>query len=141
MKSATLVRPRRLPALNWARLFATFLLTLTVLTVALSVVVWAGIGFRPPHISFIQGSVVFVAEMFYAISYAAMGWVLATRLPRNLLGWIFIFLGFAMAAQLSVTFAIEASGVYETLRRLHTPLLFGAWASSSFHLPAMVVLT
>src|SRR3954447_62943 len=141
MKSATLVRPRRLPALNWARLFATFLLTLTVIIVGLGIAMWAGIGFRPPHISFIQGSVVFVAEMFYAISYAAMGWVLATRLPRNLLGWIFIFLGLAMAAQLAVTFAIEASGVYETLRRLDAPLLFGAWLTSSFHLPALVVLT
>src|SRR3954451_13673398 len=141
MKSATLVRPRRLPALNWARLFATFLLTLTVIIVGLCVAMWAGIGFRPPHISFIEGSVVFVAEMFYAISYAAMGWVLATRLPRNLLGWIFIILGFAMAAQLAVTFAIEASGVYETLRRLDATLLFGAWLTSSFHLPALVVLT
>src|SRR4051794_25626605 len=139
MKSATLARPRRLPAINWPRLLATFLLTLTVLIIALSIAVWAGIRFRPPHISFIQGSVVFVAEMFYAISYAVMGWVLATRLPRNLLGWIFIFLGLAMAAQLSVTFTIE--GVYQAFRPLETPLLFGAWVSSSFHLPAMVVLT
>jgi hypothetical protein len=139
MKSATLVRPRRMPVINWARLLATFLLTLTVLIVALSLAVWAGIRFRPPHISFIQGSVVFVAEMFYAISYAAMGWVLATRLPRNLLGWIFIFLGLAMAAQLSVTFTIE--GVYQAFRPLETPLLVAAWVSSSFHLPVMVVLT
>ena len=59
MKSAALARPGRLPAINWARLLATFLLTLTVLAVALDVVLWAGMRFRPPHITFIQGSAVF----------------------------------------------------------------------------------
>jgi len=139
VKSATLVRPRRLPAINLARLFATFLLVLTVLTVGLGVALWAGIRFRPPHISFIQGSIVFVAEMFYAISYAAMGWLLATRLPRNLLGWIFMFLGLAMAVQLAVTFTVE--DVYQAFRPLETPLLFAAWVTSSVHLPALVLLT
>ena len=58
MKSATLVRPRRFPAINFARLFATFLFVLTILLIGLGVALWAGIRFRPPHISFIQGSVV-----------------------------------------------------------------------------------
>jgi hypothetical protein len=141
MKSAALVRPRRFPAVNWARLLATFLLATTVLGVALDIALWGSLRFRPPHISFIQGASVFVAEMFYAIAYAAMGWVLATRLPRNLLGWIFMILGFAMAAQLTVTFAIEWSGVYQAFRPLDTPLLFGAWVASSFHLPSLVLLT
>lgn len=139
MKSATLVRPRRLPQINWSRAFATFLLALTVLFVALCVALWAGIRFQPPHISFIQGSVVFVAEFFYAISYAAMGWLLATRVPRNLLGWLFLFLGLAMAAQLAVTFSIE--GIYQAFRPLDTSLLFGAWVASSLHLPLTVLLT
>jgi hypothetical protein len=139
MKSATLVRPRRLVQINWLRLLATFLLALTVLIVGLDIVLWSGVRFRPPHITFIQGSVVFVAEMFYSVSYAAMGWLLATRLPRNLLGWIFILLGLFMASQLLITFTIE--GVYQAFRPLDTPLLFGAWLASSFHLPALTVLT
>src|SRR3954467_9590130 len=100
MKSAALARPRRLPAIHWSRLLATFLLTLTVLAVAIDVALWAGMRFKPPHISFIQGSAVFAAEMFYALSYSAMGWLLATRLPRNLIGWIFLVLGVSMAIQL-----------------------------------------
>ena len=60
--------------------------------------------FQPPHISFIQGSTVFIAEMFYALSYSAMGWLLATRLPRNLLGWMFLVLGLSWASQLTMTF-------------------------------------
>jgi hypothetical protein len=112
-----------------------------VLVVVVDIVVWAGIDFRPPHISFIQGSVVFVAEMFYSVSYAAMGWLLASRLPRNLLGWIFLFLGLAMAVQLTITFTIEATGVYQAFRALDTSLLFGAWMASSLHLPTLTLLT
>jgi hypothetical protein len=141
MKTASLVRPRRLPQVNWSRALATFLLTFTVLVVVVDIVVWAGIDFRPPHISFIQGSVVFVAEMFYSVSYAAMGWLLASRLPRNLLGWIFLFLGLAMAVQLTITFTIEATGVYQAFRALDTSLLFGAWMASSLHLPTLTLMT
>ncbi len=138
MKSATLVRPRRVPQVRWLYWLATALLILTVVGVAVDIAVWAGIRFRAPHLSFIQGSAVFVAEMFFAVSYAAMGWVLATRLPRNVLGWIFLFLGLAMAGQLAVTFMIES--VYDAFRPLENPLLFGAWIASSFHLPSLVVL-
>src|SRR4051812_13691775 len=133
MKSATLIRARRLPAVNWMRTFATFLLVLTILAVIADIAIWAGMRFKAPHISFIQGAAPFVAEMFYAVSYSAMGWLLATRLPRNLLGWIFLFLGVSMGIQLTTTFIIE--GVYQAFRPLETPLLFGAWATSSLHLP------
>jgi hypothetical protein len=64
---------------------------------------------------------------------------LATRLPRNLIGWIFLVLGLSMAFQLTVTFIVD--GVYQALRPLETPLLFGAWATSSLHLPMLIVLT
>ena len=57
--------------------------------------------------------------MFYAISYAAMGWLLATRLPRNLLGWIFLFLGLAMAVQLH-GHVHDRGGVYQAFRPLDT---------------------
>jgi hypothetical protein len=139
MKSATLVRSRRLPQINWLRALATFLLALTIISVLLDIALWAGIRFQPPHISFIQGSTVFIAEIFYALSYSVMGWILATRLPRNLLGWLFLFLGLFMGAQLVMTFAIE--GVYQAFRPLETPYLFGAWMASSLHLPSLVVLT
>jgi hypothetical protein len=139
VKSATLAVPRRLPRVNWPRLLATFFLTLTLLLVGFAIVLWSGIRFRPPHLSFIQSSAVFVAEMFYAVSYSAMGWLLATRLPRNLLGWIFMVLGLAMALQLTITFSVE--GVYQAFRPLDMPHLFGTWFMSSFHLPALTVLT
>src|SRR4051812_25404188 len=139
MKTAALSRPRRPVAISWSRAISVFLLALTVVGLLASVVLWAEVRFRTPHLSYIQGSLAFVAEMFYAISYAAMGWLIIRRMPRNLLGWVFMFLGLSMSLQLTVTFTIE--GVYQAFRPLEPSLLFGAWLTSSFHLPMLIVLT
>ena len=129
----------RLAQVNWARLFASFLFALTVLATVVDFVVWAGQRFAPPPVSFIRGQSVFVAEMFYGVSYAAMGWLLATRIARNPLGWIFLVLGVTMALQLTVTFLVEEG--HQALRPISYPLLVGAWFASSVHLPSIVVLT
>jgi hypothetical protein len=125
--------------INWPRLVATFMLTVTVLAVIVSLVVWGGQRFAPPPVSFIRGQSVFVAEMFYAVSYAFMGWLLATRLARNPLGWIFLILGVTMALQLTVTFFVEEG--HQALRPIGYPLLVGAWLGSSVHLPMIIALT
>jgi hypothetical protein len=124
---------------NWGRAFATFLLTLTVLAVIVDIVIWGGQRFRPPPVSFIKGASPYVAEMFYSVAYAAMGALLATRLPRNLLGWIFLLLGLAMASQMTATFIVEQG--HQAFRQLDYPTLFAAWLSSSFHLPFTILLT
>lgn len=125
--------------IHWLRVLATALFVTCVLSIVVAVFLWAGQRFRPPPISFIQGWTVFVAEMFYAISYSAMGWLLATRLPRNVLGWVFLALGLGMALQLNVTFLVEEG--HQAFRPLSYPLLVSAWAASSVHLPLLVVLT
>jgi hypothetical protein len=141
MKARSLTVPLvpRLASYNWLYALATILLTLTFVLVVVDVVVWAGQRFQPPPVSFIRGQSVFVAEMFYAVAYAVMGWLLATRLPRNVLGWIFTILGLSMAAQLTVTFLVQEA--HQVLRPMSYPLLFGAWLSSSMHLPMITVLT
>jgi hypothetical protein len=77
--------------------------------------------------------------MFYAVAYAGMGWLLATRLPGNVLGWIFQILGLAMASQLLVTFLVQEG--HQAFRPLSYPLLVAAWLASSAHLPMLAVLT
>jgi hypothetical protein len=141
MKARPLTAPvvPRLLAINWPRLFATFLLSTAVLAVFVDIFVWAGQRFAPPPVSFIRGQSVFVAEMFYAIAYAFMGWLLATRLWRNPLGWVFLVLGVTMALQLGVTFFVEEA--HQAFRPVGYPLLVGAWVASSVHLPSVVVLT
>lgn len=139
MKLDAFARSRQLPDINWPWLAATALLAASVLCVLVGIVLWAGQRFQPPPVSFIDSQLVFVAEKFYAVAYAAMGWLLATRLPRNVLGWVFQLLGLSMAAQLLVTFQVQEG--HEAFRQLSYPLLVAAWISSSAHLPMLAVLT
>jgi hypothetical protein len=129
----------RLAGIRWAWWLATLLVVLTFLTIAGDLIVWAEQRFEPPPVSFIRGQSVFLAEMFYAVSYAAMGWLLATRLSRNPLGWIFLVLGVSMAMQLGVTFLVQEA--HEVARPLSVWLLDAAWLVSSIHLLMIVVLT
>jgi hypothetical protein len=139
MKLVAFARPRQLSDINWPWLVATALLVASVTSVFAGIVLWAGQRFQTPPVSFIDSQLVFVAEMFYAVAYAGMGWLLATRLPRNILGWVFQVLGLAMAAQLLVTFYVQEG--HEAFRQLSYPLLVAAWIASSAHLPMLAVLT
>jgi len=139
MKLIALRRPRQLSEVDWVWLGATGLLAASVVAVLAGIFLWAGQRFEPPPVSFIDSGAVFWAEMFYAVAYAAMGWLLATRLPGNLLGWVFLILGFAMAAQLLVTFLVQEG--HQAFRPISYPLLVAAWVASSAHLPMLAVLT
>ena len=141
MKARQLSAPLgvRVAKINWALYVATILLVLTVASIVGDLIVWSGQRFLPPPVSFIRGQSVFIAEMFYAVSYAAMGWLLATRLPRNVLGWIFLILGLSMGLQLGVTFLVQEA--HQVLRPLNPWLLDAAWLVSSIHLLMIVVLT
>ncbi len=132
-------RPRPLSDIYWPRLLATGILLASVASVVTGIVLWGGQRFQPPPVSFIDSQLVFVAEMFYAVAYAGMGWLLATRLPRNVLGWVFQILGLSMAAQLLVTFYVQEG--HEAFRQVSYPLLVAAWIASSAHLPMLAVLT
>jgi hypothetical protein len=139
MKPVAFARPRQIPDISWPRLLATAILAASVGSVFIAIVLWAGQRFQPPPVSFIDSQLVFVAEMFYAIAYAGMGWLLATRLPGNVLGWVFLLLGLGMALQLLVTFLVQEG--HQAFRQISYPLLVAAWLASSAHLPMLAVLT
>jgi hypothetical protein len=130
-------------ALTWTRLVhpswlaATALALSTFVILGVALVVWAGQRFEPPPVSFIQGQGVYAAEMLLAVAYAAMGWLLASRLPRNALGWVFLSIGLFMVVQLVVTFIIQQG--HQAFRPLDPQVLLAAWLGSTFHLPSLVV--
>lgn len=134
----TLPPLHRLRRLSLSSMLAFGILIATDALLIVDVAVWAGQRFMPPPVSFIQGQAIFVAEMFYSVAYGVMGWLLATRLPRNPLGWMFQFLGLTMAAQLVATFLVQQG--HQIFRPLDTALVLGAWAGSSLHLPTIVML-
>ncbi len=128
----------RLPSIQWAQLLAGGLFAAIVAALAFDIALWAGQRFRPPPVSFIQGQAIYVVEMAMALAYGAMGWLLANRLARNPLGWLFLFIGFLMAAQLSSTFLVQQG--HQAFRPIDPVVLAGAWAGSTLHLPATTVL-
>jgi hypothetical protein len=126
----------RIRRLSLSALVALGLLVATDLLVIFDIVLWAGQRFRPPPVSFIGGQGIFVGEMFFAVAYGVMGWVIATRVSRNPLGWLFMVMGLGMAAQMAVTFLVQQS--HQAFRPIDPLLLSGAWAASSVHLPSLV---
>lgn len=128
----------RLASVPWGRLLAGTLLLATVGTLALDIALWSGQRFRPPPVSFIQGQAIYVVEMLMALAYGAMGWLLASRVSRNALGWLFLAIGLAMAVQLTSTFLVQAG--HEAFRPVEQSVLLFAWAGSTLHLPLTVVL-
>jgi hypothetical protein len=128
-----LLRMRRL---SGRALLALGLLIAIDLLVIFDIVIWSGQRFRPPPVSFIGSQAIFVGEMFFAVAYGVMGWVIATRVPRNRLGWLFMLMGLGMAAQMAVTFLVQQG--HQAFRTMDSVLLFGAWVASSVHLPSLV---
>jgi hypothetical protein len=128
----------RLSTMSWARALAGLLFLATVVAVVLDIAMWNGQRFRPPPVSFIRGAPILVIEMFMALSYAAMGWLLATRLVRNALGWFFLVIGLGMALQMTATFLVQAG--HQAFRPLQPLELWSAWVSSTIHLPVTVAL-
>ena len=131
------VRPR-LSAVSWPRLLATGLFGLTVAAIVVNLILWAGQHFRPPPVSFIRGQGVLVMEMFMAVSYSAMGWLLAHRVTRNPLGWLFLAIGVGTAVQMTGTFLVQEG--HEAFRPLDGGELASAWFASTLYLPLVVAL-
>lgn len=129
-----LLRMRRL---SGRALLALGLLSATFALIIFDIVVWGGQRFRPPPVSFIGGQGIFIGEMFFALAYALMGCIIATRVPRNPLGWLFEVMGLGMAAQMAITFLVQQG--HQAFRPLDTLLLGGAWLVSTVHLPSLVV--
>ena len=133
---ATLQPLLRMRRLSGRALLALGLLIATDLLIVFDIVIWSGQRFQPPPVSFISGQAIFIGEMFFALAYGVMGWIIATRVPRNPLGWLFMVMGLGMAAQMAVTFLVQQS--HQAFRPMDPLLLTAAWAASSVHLPSLV---
>src|SRR6187399_1513729 len=93
--------------LSGRALLALGLLIATDLLIVFDIVIWSGQRFQPPPVSFISGQAIFIGEIFFSLAYGVMGWIIATRVPRNPLGWLFMVMGLGMAAQMAVTFLVQ----------------------------------
>lgn len=121
----------------WSWWAATLAFVALLVLLGIAIMQWGQLRFAPPPVSFIQGQGTYAAEMVLVVAYGAMGWLLASRLPRNPLGWIFLSIGYGFVLQMIATFAIQAG--HQAFRPLEPLVLAAGWLSSSVHLPSLIL--
>jgi hypothetical protein len=72
------------------------------------------------------------------IAYAAVGAVLASQIPRNPIGWI--FLGVAVAVGVMLPVNLLVASIHESLRQAPTLVIWIAWFRTAFGSPVMIPL-
>jgi hypothetical protein len=120
----------------FARIAATTIAIATVAVVLISLLVWLAGGLQPLPVSFGR-SVIGIGGLVVApISYAAMGSILAGRLPRNPIGWLFLLAGIALGTMLPVNLLVGVA--HQALRPASADVVTVAWLRNTFATPVVV---
>jgi hypothetical protein len=106
-------------------------------SVAFTFWMWSSQRFAPPPVRFTSGPTV-VGLMVFAVAYVSIGWLLAGRKSRNVVGWAFLGMGLATALEMPAGVLVAAA--HEVLRPVPTGTLLWAWLSSSAHVPVVAAL-
>lgn len=122
----------RLPSLLAAGIGA-----LTVGVVLLSLLVWIARGMAEMPVSFGRTPVGVLGLVLSPIFYAAIGGILASRQPSNVIGWLFLAIGVSLGIMLPVNLLVTAA--HESLQPASDVVVWAAWARTAFGTP--VVLT
>jgi hypothetical protein len=129
--------PDRTTSARPLTIVAIALAGLTVATVVVSMLVWLARGMTEMPVSFGSSPVGVLGLVISPICYAAVGGILASRLPANPIGWLFIAMGVALGMMLPVNLAVTAA--HEALHPAGALLTWIAWVRTTFGTP--VVLT
>jgi hypothetical protein len=105
-----------------------------VVVVGLSMMIYAGRGFPRLPLDYTQGLLGTSGVALTAIVYSTVGAFLATRLPRNLIGWIFLAIGLGMVVIIPANMVLAEA--LRTFRPLPEGGLLLVWAVTSVQLPA-----
>jgi hypothetical protein len=103
-----------------------------------SVLVWVAGGMRPLPVTFGRSAAGVVGVIAAPLVYAAVGGILASRLPRNPIGWLFLVAAIAVGSMLPVNLLVSAS--LESLRPASPGLIWVAWARAVFAVPVMLTV-
>ncbi len=129
---------RPMPQRRSARLVAW---TLVILMGALwigSVLVWILDGARPLPLSFARGPIGVVAVGLIALMFGTVGASLASRLPRNVIGWALLVVGLGLGVLMPVNLAIAQA--FEVARPVPETTLVIAWLLSTLVTPVTMTL-
>ena len=107
------------------------------ITVVAGLLVWVARGMTEMPVSFGRSPIGVLGLVISPICYAAIGGILASRLPANPIGWLFLAIGAALGMMLPINLVVTAA--HEALRPAPAAVVWLAWARTTFGTP--VVLT
>jgi hypothetical protein len=109
-----------------------------VAVTSVSVLIWVAAGMRPLPVTFGRSAAGVVGVVAAPMIYAAVGAILASRLPRNPIGWLFLAAAVAIGSMLPVNLLVSAS--LESLRPASPTVIWVAWARAVFAVPIMLTV-
>jgi hypothetical protein len=120
-----------------ARAIASVIAVGTTGAVIISLLVWIARGVEPLPVSYGRSAIGIGGLVVAPIAYVAMGSILAGRLSRNPIGWLFLAAGVALGTMLPVNLLVASA--HEALRPAPPEVIAIAWARNTFGTP--IVLT
>jgi hypothetical protein len=115
---------------------ATTVALATIGAVLVSFMVWMARDMAPMPVPFGRTPVGVLGLVLSPICYAAVGGVLAAKLHRNPIGWLFLAAGAALGMMLPVNIVVAAA--HETFRPASDAVVAVAWMRTAFATPTVV---
>jgi hypothetical protein len=97
---------------------------------------WVAGGARPLPVTYGRSAVGVIGVIASPLAYAAVGGILAARLPRNPIGWLFLVAAAAIGTMLPVNLLVAST--LESLRPASPEVVTMAWVRSVFAIPVML---
>jgi len=104
----------------------------------LSALIWFADSLRSLPVTYGRSPIGVLGLILAPLCYAAVGWVLASRVPRNPIGWLFLGAGAALGSVLPVNLIVAA--VLESLRPASPVVIAVAWARTIIAVPTILAL-
>jgi len=120
------------------RVLAGTLASAVVAVTVFSVLLWMADGMRPLPVTYGRSALGVIGLVLAPLCYAAVGWVLAGRIPGNPIGWIFLAAGMSIGSMLPVNLMVAA--VLESLRPASPVVIALAWGRTVFAVPVVLSL-
>jgi hypothetical protein len=107
-----------------------------ILVICVSVLLWVAGGMRPLPVTYGRSAVGVIGVVVAPLVYAGIGGILASRLPRNPIGWLFLTAAMAIGTMLPVNLLVASA--LESLRPASDAVTAVSWARAVFAVPVML---
>lgn len=108
-----------------------------IATIVTALLIWGSRGFPLLPLSFARGLSLGVGALV-ATTHLVVGWLLASRVPRNPIGWLLIVGGLTFTMVIPIGLLIVQA--HQAYRPAPTSTVMLAWLQSSFGIPTLVAV-